>query len=158
MFHLFILNKVKDIWRRYLVQNGTFLRRQTFQKTSIILDKHLNHCPFFSKLSLKIKWNLSFYLFYFIQAFFYQLSLLLATLSFSHVLLICNGYGAPWWKQGCLWHMSKGNNFNFEFSNWIKETKLWNSCLVKSKNEFHVEKTWNIKDVGISFTKLLHWI
>ena len=157
MFHVSILNKFKDVWRGYLVQNA-FLRRQAFQKTSIILDKHLNHCPFFSKLCLEIKWNLSFYIFYLIQSFFYQLSLLSATLPFSHVLLLCNGYGAPCWKQGYLWHISKGNNFNFEFSNWIKETKSWNSCLVTSKNAFHVEKSWNIKDVGISFPKLLHWI
>ena len=57
----------------------------------------------------------------------------------------------------------KVNNFNFEVSNCIKETKSWNICLVTSKNAFHVEKNdlvWSsiIKDVGISFTKLLHWI
>ena len=156
MFHVSILNKFKDVWRGYLVQNA-FLRRQAFQKTSIILDKHLNHCPFFSKLCLEIKWNLSFFIFYFIQSLFYQLSLLSATLPFSHILLVCNGYGAPCWKQGYLWHISKGNNFNFEFSNWIKETKSWNSCLVTSKNAFHVEKSWNIKIWESHLLNILHW-
>ena len=55
-------------------------------------------------------------------------------------MLVCNGYGASCWKQGYLWHISKDNNFNFEVSNWIKETKSWNSCLVTSENVFHVEK------------------
>ena len=118
---------------------------------------------FFLKKSLEMKWNLSSYIFYFIRSFFYQLSLLSATLSFSDVLLVSDGSCASYRKQGYLWYIFKDNNFKFQISNWNKRDKIVKQTFGQIRKCFSCRKkwlaeSWNIKDVGISFTKILHWI
>ena len=72
-------------------------------------------------------------------------------------------YGASYWKQGYLWHIFKDNNFKFQVSNWNEREKIVKQTFGQIRKCFSCRKkwlaeSWNIKDVGISFTKILHWI